>query len=101
MMKTVVPPRIYVVEANGLALVAFEAFTRIEATELPKEQWFRDELLFLRSETRQIWDGKTSLAVRRAEEIEISEFKNAQTGTAHNAADGIFLAYLIPLDGPA
>src|SRR5258707_11928042 len=101
MITPVVAPRIYVVEANGLALVAFEAFTRIEATELPKEKWFRDELLFLRSETRQIWDGKASLAVRRAEEIEIAKFKNAQTGTAHNAADGIFLVYLIPLDGPA
>ena len=33
--------RIFVIEADGRPLVAFEAFSRREADELRKEQWFR------------------------------------------------------------
>ncbi len=49
-------PRVYVIETNGKALVAFEAGSGREAKELQKEKWFRDELFSLRSETQQIWD---------------------------------------------
>ena len=46
--------RIFVVEAHGNALVAFEAIAHSEAIQLPKEQWFTDELAALRSEGRPV-----------------------------------------------
>ena len=92
--------RVFVIEAGGCALVAFEAFSRREADELRKEQWFRDELVTLRSNSESIWDGSAPLAVRNAEPNEITEFQNAKATTNKRDADGILLAYLIPLDGP-
>ena len=92
--------RIFVIEADGRALVAFEAFSRREADELRKEQWFRDELLTLRSNNEAIWNGTVPLAARNAEPNEITEFQNAKAAAKTRDADGIFLAFLVPLDGP-
>jgi hypothetical protein len=77
-MKPHQSPRVYVIGANGRALVAFEATSRREASELCKEQWFREELLLLRSESLQIWNGEDSLTVRTAEPAEIEQFQRAQ-----------------------
>ena len=46
MMRHKPQPRVYVIETNGKALVAFEAVSGREANELVKEGWFRDELLY-------------------------------------------------------
>lgn len=100
-MKSQQASRVFVIEAKGRALVAFEAITRREADELRKEQWFHEELLALCFEKHQIWDGRVLLTVRGAEPAEITEFKTAQAIARNKQDDGIFLAYLIPLDGTA
>ena len=92
--------RIFVIEADGRPLVAFEAFSRREADELRKEQWFQDELLTLRSNNEVIWNGIAPLAARNAKPNEIATFQNAKAATNRRDVDGIFLAYLVPLDGP-
>jgi hypothetical protein len=74
--------------------------SRREADELRKEQWFRDELVTLRSNNEAIWNGIAPLAVRNAESIEMTEFQNAKAAIKGRDADGILLAYLVPLDGP-
>jgi hypothetical protein len=79
--------------------VAFEAISRREANELCKEQWFRDELLSLRSDNQRIWDGKETLTVGPADQDEIRKFHNAQAASSNNDDDGLVLAYLVPLDG--
>ena len=94
-------PRVYVVEMNGNALVAFEAVSGREAKELLKERWFRDELLSLRSDTRQVWDGASVLTTRIGNDAEIAKFKSMSNLTKDKEADGLVLAYLIPLDQPA
>ena len=91
--------RVYVIGVNSHALVAFEAISRREANELCKEHWFREELLSLHSDNLPIWNGKEPLMVRAAEPAEIQEYQKAQAGADHKEADGILLAYLIPLDG--
>ena len=91
--------RVFVIAANSLALVAFEAISRREANELCKEHWFREELLSLHSDNRPIWNGQEPLTVRAAEPAEVEEYQKAQAGADHKEADGILLAYLIPLDG--
>src|SRR4051794_3035222 len=99
-MKPQQPSRVYVITANGRALVAFEATSRREASELCKEEWFRAELSSLRSESLKIWNGEDSLAVRAAEPAEILDFQKAQVAIGDKEIDGILLAYLIPPDAP-
>jgi hypothetical protein len=99
-MKTKTPPRVYVIETNNNALVAFEAITGREAKQLLKETWFREELSSLKSEGHQIWDGTSSLAVRIGSDNEIAEYRSAASRTTSKETDGLVLAYLVPLDGP-
>jgi len=102
MMRHKPQPRVYVIETNGKALVAFEAVSGREANELVKEGWFRDELLSLRSNTQQLWDGDgcSVLRTRIGNDAEIAEFRTAADGNKGKKADGLLLVYLIPLDGP-
>ena len=100
MMRHKPQPRVYVIETNGKALVAFEAVSGREANELVKEGWFRDELLSLRSNTQQVWDGCSVLRTRIGNDAEIAEFRTAADGNKGKKADGLLLVYLIPLDGP-
>ena len=98
-MKPVLTAKVFVIGVQGRGLVAFEARSRREASELCKEQWFRDELSSLNSNNLRIWDGKEGLTVRSADQDESSEFHNAQAASGNNADDGLILAYLVPLDG--
>jgi hypothetical protein len=99
-MRSKPPPRVYVIESNGKALVAFEAVSGREASELLKEGWFRGELLSLRSDKQQVWDGDFLLTARIGNDAEIAEFRSSASRTQAQESDGLFLAYLIPLDGP-
>jgi hypothetical protein len=99
-MRRNAPPRVYVIETNGKALVAFEAVSGREANELLKEEWFHDELLLLRSATQQVWDGASVLTTRIGNDAEIAEFKGSASRDKGEDLDGLFLAYLIPIDGP-
>ena len=78
--------------------MAFEAISRREAGELCKEQWFREELLSLRSEKVQIWNGKEALTARAADPAEVCEFQRAQAVARNEESDEILLAYLVSLD---
>ena len=91
--------RIFVVEANGRAIVAFEAVSHREASELRDEEWFREELAALRSEGKPVWDGLKRLLVRTASTTERTEFQIAKVSATQNNEEGILLIYLIPLDG--
>ena len=90
--------RVFVIEAEGQGIVAFEAASHREASEIRKEQWFRDELALLQSNNNPIWDGKASLSVRIAEPTEALEYKRAESSALNRDRDELFLAYLIPLD---
>ena len=91
--------RVFVIEAGGRPLVAFEAVSLREATELRSEQWFLDELISLRSNKEPIWDGETTMIVRNAKPAEIVEYKDAATSAPNKQGDEILLVYLVPLDG--
>ena len=90
--------RVFVIEAEGQRIVAFEAASHREASEIRKEQWFRDELTLLQSNKKPIWDGKASLSVRIAEPTEVLEYERAESSALNRDRDELFLVYLIPLD---
>ena len=85
----------FVLEARGTPLVAFQVHSRREAEELRKEQWFTEELAALMSEGRPIWDG-SALVLRAGLEDEIKIYRE---GAQVRDRDELVLVYLVPLDG--
>ena len=88
---------VYVIETNGKALEAFEAVSGKEAAELLKENWFRDECCCY-DQVRSIGMA-IILKTRIANDAEIAEFGSSASSAKSEDLDGVFLAYLIPLDG--
>ena len=85
----------FVFEARGTPLVAFQVHSRPEAEELRKEQWFTEELAGLTSEGRPIGDG-SGLVLRADLEDEIKIYRE---GAQVRDSDELVLVYLVPLDG--
>jgi hypothetical protein len=86
---------IFTLDIDGRPTVAFEAKNLHEASQLSREQWFRDDVAQLESGGVTLWDGTTSLKTRNASDAEKEFFFEA----AEEAADdGMILVYLVELD---
>jgi hypothetical protein len=88
-------PRAWSVEIGPRPVVAFSAHSLAEARQVLKEDWFKHDLLSLRSEGAPLWNGKESLTVRSALPAEIDQLAHVVVDN-----DEIVLAFLVPLDGP-
>ena len=91
------PPavRVFVLEVNGIALLAFEAATMREAMELGRETWLRNELEQLTSNGAAVWDSKVPIKARTASSEEVEIFKRA---ARDNNNDDLHIVYLVELD---
>ena len=90
------PPavRVFVLETNGKAILAFEAVTMREAMELGRETWLRNELQQLTSNDAPVWDSKAPIKTRTASPQEAESFKRA----AKDDTDDLSIVYLLELD---
>jgi hypothetical protein len=86
---------IFTLDIDGRPTVAFEAKNLREASQLPREQWFRDDVTQLESGGASLWDGKAPLKTRYASDAEKAAFLEA-AGEA--ATDDMVLVYLVRLD---
>jgi hypothetical protein len=91
------PPatRIFAIEINGTAILAFEAATMREAMELCRETWLRDELQQLTSNDAPVWDSKAPIRARTASFEEAEIFRRA---VKDDSTDDLPMVYLIALD---
>jgi hypothetical protein len=91
------PPakRIFAIEINGTAILAFEAATMREAMELCRETWLRDELQQLTSNDAPVWDSKVPIRARTASFEEAEIFRRA---AKDDSTDDLPMVYLIALD---
>ena len=91
------PPatRIFAIEINGTAILAFEAATMREAMELCRETWLRDELEQLTSNDAPVWDSKAPIRARTASLEEAEIFRRA---AKDDSTDDLPMVYLIALD---
>ena len=87
---------VWVVEVDGQPVVAYPSSSKREARQLLKENWFKEDLLSLRSNGGALWDGTGPLTVRSATPDEIAVFKQEMA-----VGDELILAFLVPLDGPS
>ena len=91
------PPanRVFVIEINGNAILAFEATTMREAMELGRETWLRSELQQLTLNDAPVWDSKAPIRARTASPEEAEIFRRADKD---DSADDLPMVYLIELD---
>jgi hypothetical protein len=95
-MKTVFS-RVFTLEVDGRATLAFEASATKQAMQLCKEQWLLDDLTFLRSNGVPLGTVGSKLSVRPATPEEITVFE--QAAESAEPSDDMVLAYLVELDG--
>ena len=95
-MKTVFS-RVFTLEVDGRATLAFEASATKQAMELCKESWLLDDLAFLRSNGVPLGTVGSRLSVRPATPEEITVFE--QAAESAEPSDDMVLAYLVELDG--
>jgi hypothetical protein len=91
------PPavRVFVLETNGNAILAFEAATMREAMELARETWLRNELEQLTSNDAPVWDSKAPIKARTASPEEAEIFRQA---AKEEDIDDLHIVCLIELD---
>ena len=66
--------RVYTLEIGGKPVLAFPARSFREAQSLLKEDWLLSDLRAANSAGAPVWDGKTKLAVRNADQTEAARF---------------------------
>lgn len=90
------PDAVFVLEANGVALVAFAALNSLEARAIRYQEWFQQDLYKLKSNGVPIWDGVTKLVARRAAGEELARYEQAARDVG--PSDDLVMAFLIELD---
>ena len=89
--------RVFTLEVDGRATLAFEASATKQAMELCKESWLLDDLTFLRSNGVPLGAVGSRLSVRPATPEEITVYE--QAAESAEPSDDMVLAYLVELDG--
>ena len=92
------PLPVFVLEIDGQPILAFRAATFRQARELGKEDWLQEDLKRMMIGHRPLWDGKSPIRVRRAEQAEEVYYVDAKT---ENAAGDLPLVYLVRRDDEA
>ena len=89
--------KVFTVELDGRAIVSFEALNSREASELVKEEWFRNDLQTLTSKGRALWDGAATVRVRPGSEDEAAKYTQYAEQAVEPRGD-LPLAFLVELD---
>jgi hypothetical protein len=92
------PSTVFVLEIDGQPILAFRAAAFRRARELGKEDWLQEDLKRMTFGHRPLWDGKSSIRVRRAEPAEEVYYADAKT---ENAVGDLPLVYLVRRDDEA
>ena len=95
-----VPPseKVYVIESNGVPILAFAATSHREAQSLLREEWLKSDLRKLRTGGKPVWDGTVKLTIRHAG-VEEAERYAAGAKAAPEDEDDLTLVYLVERDG--
>lgn len=82
-------------------ILVFEAEDDIDADDIAKAGWLRDDLRVLESEGRPLWDGRARIRVREASDAE-REIYRARCAAAVEDGDGDtgMIIYLVPVSDP-
>jgi hypothetical protein len=93
---TVAYSRVFTLEVDGRAILAFEANNTRQAKQLCKETWLLDDLKVFTSDGVPLCSPASALSVRTATPEETTFFE--QAAAAAKLSDDMVLAYLVELD---
>lgn len=89
-------PRVWILEVDRVPTLAFEAMNHLEAKQMAREQWLKEDLAGQTSEGVPLWTSGQKLSVRPPTEDERAAYQDgAKVGEAHE----LVMVYLRPLDG--
>jgi hypothetical protein len=90
---------VFVLLIDEMPTLAFLSANFLEAQQLTKETWLKEDLAELYSSGKVLWNKNSRTTVRSATDAESEAYK---TITAHrgNGSGDLLLAYLIPIDAP-
>ena len=102
-MSVALQPLIFTIDVGQRPVLAFEAKNLREAHEMCHESWLLSDLKELRSNGEQLWDGKTKLRARYADDNEKAAYRAAgtapdQAGCNELECDDLQLVFLISID---
>jgi hypothetical protein len=91
--------RVFVLLIDEVPTLAFLAANHLEAQQLPKEDWLKEDLAELYSNGKALWSRASKAAVRAATDAE-GEAYRATMSNRSNVSGELLLAYLVPIDSP-
>jgi len=102
-MSVALQPLIFTIDVGQRPVLAFEAKNLREAHEMCHESWLLSDLKELRSNGEQLWDGKTKLRARYADDNEKAAYRAAGTAPDQGECDelecdDLQLVFLIAID---
>ena len=89
--------RVFTLEVDGRAILAFKADNANQAKQLCKEAWLLEDLKVFTSNGAPLRTDQSQLSVRTATAEEAVMFGEA--AEVPNPSDDLLLAYLVELDG--
>jgi hypothetical protein len=90
-------PAIFTLDVGSRPILSFEAKNLREAHEICHEQWLREDLLRLKSDSVPLWDGKVRFRARYASSAETDVYRRSHR--VSQPSEEILLAFLVNLDG--
>lgn len=87
---------VFAMDIDGKPVVAFEARSLREASELCRESWLQDDLALLTSNGIPLYAAGAKMKVRAASQDEAQTYRDAEVEA--EKSEDLLLAYLVELD---
>lgn len=91
--------RVFVLLIDEIPTLAFLSENHLEAQQLPKEAWLREDLAALYSNGKALWSETAKTSVRAATDAEREAYRTS-TVDRQDVSGELVLAYLVPIDAP-
>ena len=91
--------RVFVLLIDDIPTLAFLSANHLEAQQLPKEAWLREDLAALYSNGKPLWSESAATSVRSATQAEGDAYRAGTVGRDDTSGE-LLLAYLVPIDAP-
>jgi|SRR5215813_10093094 len=95
---------IYIAEIKGRGIAAFHAESDALAEHSVRDRVFRDDLMALATDDLPLWDGMSTIQVRRARPGEEANWQASRAKAVRRgdigSEDHTWVAFLVPLSDP-
>lgn len=97
-MTVALQPLVFTIDVGASPVLTFEAKNLREAQEMCHESWLLADLKRLTSNGQRLWDGRSKLRARYADDNEKATYRAAESQPASTDCDDLLVVFLIALD---